>query len=263
MPQDDPWVLVLPAFERRLYNGEDETKISLDDLPSTKDVLLGNLITNRNRIAPFRESYSPGHGPTDYNKWYTSTKPYRVNFALNYEPYFVTTKKFNLPPFWEHFTGYGKNKQTWVEEIGVAGFNFFVSPTTFITHVNHNNDLQDERTVRTAMIDEYANTFQQYLVRRYGLKLWTDEDLAKWKVMNKRSYILRDIHMCKSAELKFSDGSHYHMRYQCSEGGKYKKFGRILRDYIVENITAPMGRRPFPIPSNSTVLILGKSLCKY
>jgi len=40
-----------------------------------------------------------------------------------------------------------KNKQTWVEEIGVAGFNFFVCPDAFITHVNHNNDKQDDRCV--------------------------------------------------------------------------------------------------------------------
>jgi len=121
------------------------------------------------------------------------------------------------------------------------------------------------------MIDEYGIKFQQYLVQTYGRKLWDDEDLSKWVEMNKRNYILKDIHMCKSSELEFSDNSHFNMKYQC-EGGKYKKFGRLLRDYIVENITEPMGRRPFPIPSNSTVLIMGNShtrqmaetlLCQY
>lgn len=77
------------------------------------------------------------------------------------------------------------------------------------------------------MIDEYGINFQQYLVQTYGRKLWGDEDLTKWVEMNKRNYILKDIHMCKTAELEFSDKSHFDMKYQC-EGGKYKKFGRLV-----------------------------------
>ena len=96
--------------------------------------------------------------------------------------------------------------------------------------------------------------------------LSVEEDLDKLiSVNNKGNYILKDLHMCKSAEIELSDSTlhktHFKIRYQCSEGEKYKNFGHKLRDYIVQNITAPMGRRPFPIPSNSTVLIIGKVRC--
>ena len=146
MPQDQPSVMVLPAFERKLFEDEIESQIITQDVPFSKANLLSQLDTNFERIAPFHENYASGHGPTDYAKWYRAAEPYEVEYDLDYEPYFVVDKKkWDVPLFWEHFTGFGKNKQSWVEELAVAGFRFYVCPDAFIVHIDHSVDDQDER----------------------------------------------------------------------------------------------------------------------
>ena len=115
-------------------------------MPFSKANLLRQLDANFERIAPFHENYASGHGPTDYAKWYRGAEPYQVYYDLDYEPYCVVDKKkWDVPLFWEHFTGFGKNKQSWVEELAVAGFRFYVCPDAFIVHIDHSVDDQDER----------------------------------------------------------------------------------------------------------------------
>ena len=145
VPRDQPSVMILPAFERKLFDGEDEAQIIAQDIPFSKANLLKQLDANFERITPFHERYPSGHGSTNYPKWYKSIEPYQVDFALDYEPYFVINKKkWDAPPFWEHFTGFGKNKQAWVEELALAGFHFYVCPDAFIVHIDHSVDGQDE-----------------------------------------------------------------------------------------------------------------------
>ena len=146
MPEDQPSVMIMPAFERKLFEGEVESQIITQDVPFSKANLLSQLDTNFERITPFHENYAYGHGPTDYARWYRAAEPYEVEYDLDYEPYFVVDKKkWDVPLFWEHFTGFGKNKQSWVEELAVAGFRFYVCPDAIIVHIDHSVDDQDER----------------------------------------------------------------------------------------------------------------------
>ena len=143
--EDRPSVMILPAFERKLFEGEGESQIITQDVPFSKANLLSQLDSNFERIAPFHENYASGHGPTNYAKWYRAVEPYDVEHDLDYEPYFVVNKKkWDVPLFWEHFTGFGKNKQSWVEELAVAGFRFYVCPDAFIVHIDHSVDGQDK-----------------------------------------------------------------------------------------------------------------------
>jgi hypothetical protein len=130
--------LILPAFERRLNEGEEEYHpMELLDLPASKEVLLSVMRREPGTYLPFDSDRFPkGHGPTNFDKWYTSSEVFQVNYDLRFEPYFVVSKK-HLPPLWEYFDGFGLNKWTWVNELHLAGYNFMVAPNSFLVHINH------------------------------------------------------------------------------------------------------------------------------
>ena len=57
------------------------------------------------------KSKTQAHNATDYERWYaTDDQLYDVSYQADYEPYVVVRRDSNLPPFWEHFTGFGRNK---------------------------------------------------------------------------------------------------------------------------------------------------------
>ena len=51
-----------------------------------------------------------GHNATNFTKWYPATEPYEIKWARGFEPYLVVRKE-GLPLFYEHFVGYGYNKE--------------------------------------------------------------------------------------------------------------------------------------------------------
>ena len=76
-------VLIVPAFETLQYR--------LDDFPKSKaEVLnlldLGTLVTFRYQV------WSRGHQKTDFDRWRSATKPYKVKWEPEFEPYIVTRK---------------------------------------------------------------------------------------------------------------------------------------------------------------------------
>jgi hypothetical protein len=52
------------------------------------------------------------HGPTDYIRWLSESRPYRVQYTTGYEPYFAALVQSDDFPFWdERFTKWGCDKQ--------------------------------------------------------------------------------------------------------------------------------------------------------
>uniref|UniRef100_A0A7S4B3X6 Uncharacterized protein n=1 Tax=Chrysotila carterae TaxID=13221 RepID=A0A7S4B3X6_CHRCT len=111
--------------------------------------------------------FVPGqHLATDYVRWWMSRAqalPYRIPCfdKVSYEPYLVVRKawpnfaatdsritadnQFNAahgddasaPVFDEEFTGYGKNKVQWVQQLRSRGFAFWTLPRGFLVHCPH------------------------------------------------------------------------------------------------------------------------------
>jgi hypothetical protein len=52
------------------------------------------------------------HGPTDYIRWLSESRPYRVQYTTGYEPYFAAHVRSDDFPFWdERFATWGCDKQ--------------------------------------------------------------------------------------------------------------------------------------------------------
>lgn len=117
--------LVIPAFENLQYKF---------DFPSTKAELLKQM--NIGSISMFREQIWPqGHSPTEYSKWKVSTRPYRVAWKPEYEPFIVTSK--SVPRFDERFVGFGWNKVEHIMQLAALEYEFIVLPEAFVIHLFH------------------------------------------------------------------------------------------------------------------------------
>lgn len=53
--------------------------------------------------------YVRGHNATDYPRWFAANEPYTIEYAINYEPWFVADRAA-CPPYDVRFRGYGWNK---------------------------------------------------------------------------------------------------------------------------------------------------------
>ena len=165
--------LIIPAFERNLVEGEDETMSGLSlDLPSRKEELISSMGERVDMYRVFHDRVcSRCHKPTNYNKWYNASHPYRVEYKHMFEPYYVINKHSGLPPFWEFFAGFGANKWTWVTELSFAGYNFMVAPDCFLVHVNH----KKSREKRPETFIELRSRFSKHLQDTYGRSIWKDK----------------------------------------------------------------------------------------
>ncbi|KAJ8941397.1 hypothetical protein NQ314_010397, partial [Rhamnusium bicolor] len=95
--------LIVPAFEIQKYG-------SL--IPRNKNQLLKEL--KDKSVIPFLSSiWSPGHAPTNYEKWKTAEEPY------------------------QRFVGFGWNKVSHIMELEAQNYKFIVLPDVFIVHKPH------------------------------------------------------------------------------------------------------------------------------
>jgi len=144
---------VVPAFE---FNEQSD---GVDPLtfPTNKMALL-DLVRDK-KIDMFHKSWQPGHGATNYTRYY-DTKPgevYRVHsYTHSYEPY-VIYRKEGTPFCDERFIGYGANKAACLYELYLSGISFFILPDDFLIHQSH----------------PYAEKARKH-ERRYNRKLYTD-----------------------------------------------------------------------------------------
>ena len=121
--------LVVPAFETHLYRL---------DFPQSKPALLEML--EAGSIKPFRYNEWPkGHAPTNYQHWKTASRPYRVNWAPDFEPYVVL--QWPCARYDTRFVGFGWNKVSHITELHHAGYEFVVLPEAFVIHMPHSPSL--------------------------------------------------------------------------------------------------------------------------
>ena len=125
LESNDKKALVDPAFETQRY------RISF---PRTKaDLLnmldLGTLFTFRYHV------WTRGHASTDYQKWRTATRPYKISWEQDFEPYIVVKK--DVVEYDSRFVGFGWNKVSHIMHLHAIGYQFIVLPNAFIVHMPH------------------------------------------------------------------------------------------------------------------------------
>ncbi len=176
------YALVIPAFEMTKSDKYKNVTVI------TKDELLAMNKIDSTAVLPFMlKSKLQAHEGTRSERWYNENNRYNVGYSEDYEPYVVVRKDKDLPPFWEHFSGFGRNKLQWIEELYLSGHQFIVVPDTFVLHKAHKQ--YGMRWVRPFIADEYVLRFQKYLEKTYGktlrgmepLKEWRDTVYSKWE----------------------------------------------------------------------------------
>lgn len=167
---------VVPAFEFE----KQEDGLDSATFPANKADLLK--LVKEEKIGMFHKSWQPGHGPSNYSRYYEA-KPgevYKVHsYTHSYEPY-VIFKKEGTPWCDERFIGYGANKvrpgsslsittrklsadptsqlkAACLYELYLSGVSFYVLPDDFLIHQSH----------------EYAEKARKH-ERRYNRKLYSD-----------------------------------------------------------------------------------------
>lgn len=174
---------VVPAFEFH----KQSDGVNPDTFPATKAVRWASslpVVTNppmqdlvklvkADKIGMFHKSWGPGHGSTNYTRYYDAQpgEVYRVlTYTHSYEPY-VVFKKEGTP--WcvgsclttaltftrcdERFIGYGGNKAACLYELYLSGVSFYILPDDFLIHQSH----------------AYAEKARKH-ERRYNRKLYAD-----------------------------------------------------------------------------------------
>lgn len=152
--------LVVPAFEAPDYKFF---------YPHSKETLLQMLLGGTIKI--FRHDlWKQGHAPTDYKKWKGASKPYKVKWAPDFEPYVIVQK--NVTKYDERFMGFGWNKVSHIMELGAQGYEFVVLPNAFMIHSPHTPSL-DITKYRTSKqyrdcLGDLKQRFTKELVQKYG-----------------------------------------------------------------------------------------------
>eukprot|EP00547_Thalassionema_nitzschioides_P011148 CAMPEP_0194263080 /NCGR_PEP_ID=MMETSP0158-20130606/46872_1 /TAXON_ID=33649 /ORGANISM="Thalassionema nitzschioides, Strain L26-B" /LENGTH=357 /DNA_ID=CAMNT_0039003251 /DNA_START=6 /DNA_END=1077 /DNA_ORIENTATION=+ len=168
--------LGLPAFERFGTNskqrGPGQVVDDVSMIPKTKDALLEAI--SKSEVAPFHVYFKPGHGPTNYTKWYDTISPYAVDYDYLYEPY-VICRNEGVPSFFPSFRGFAFNKMSFFMEAHYLGFNFIILQDLFVVHMNHGG--RKGRNDKGGNSHLIKQDFRMYLQRIYGI---SNATLNKW-----------------------------------------------------------------------------------
>jgi hypothetical protein len=140
--QTDPQqALVIPAFQlnRQCREWKDCRENNIPLMAQQKNELLDLVVAHKG--SPFDPTNVGGHGSTRYQDWLTQKTDELVEIPCvlsnRYEPYLVFRYCRELPPFQEAFTGYGKNKMTWMMQLRRNGYRFSQIGTAFCIHYPH------------------------------------------------------------------------------------------------------------------------------
>jgi len=138
---DHKLAAVVPAFmvKRQCEEYRDCREENLAKMPNTTQQIFELVMDHQ--AGAFDPTNRGGHGSTAYGKWYKQHEGELYDipcFKSNrYEPYLALRYCEDLPPFQEQFTGYGKNKMTWVMQLRRQGWDFSQLGRIFLVHYPH------------------------------------------------------------------------------------------------------------------------------
>ena len=154
-------LLVLPAFENTFHVDKEDVSLA----PKDKADVTKQVKELKTAEAFHLQKYRPGHGPTDFEKWYANETDavYFIKYEKGFEPY-VLAKKEGLPQFWPGFRGFGYNKVSWLEEAHRMGYKYGVLRDFFVFHIGQSStNLWPHGWVTR----EYRYRFSAHLDRQY------------------------------------------------------------------------------------------------
>jgi hypothetical protein len=140
----DPYLAaVIPAFEMfepfNWCKWNDCTEKNIAAMPKDKKSLLSLMIYGK--VTSFHADFEDGHGSTDYVKWIQQDEGSFEDLPCinndQYEPYLALRYCNKLPPFQEGFTGYGRNKMSWIMQLRRSGYQFSTLGGSFLVHYPH------------------------------------------------------------------------------------------------------------------------------
>ena len=151
--------LVVPGFESVEYTFH---------FPHNKSDVLNLMHQNTiTTMCPYCKS--DNNAPTDIERWAKSSKPYRVDWKMNYQPYVVV--KSDVVRYDQRFVGYGFNKASHIMELKAQLYEFIVLPDVFIIHTPHPSsnvkDIWHTKDFKFC-IDALWDQFKKEIVEKYG-----------------------------------------------------------------------------------------------
>ena len=110
----------------------------------------------KHKVHQFNHKYFyQGHGPTDYKKWVTATKPYFASWQNDYEPYCLL--KTSVFSFDHRFIARFGDKISHNTELHMAGYKFLVYPDSFVIHLPHKTSKQNMGNLKKCSGEWYKN----------------------------------------------------------------------------------------------------------
>lgn len=155
----DKFAFVIPAFETTEYKF---------DWPENKTALRRQ--TDLGKVSVFREQlWLAGQDISNYEKWWRSTEPYRVDWAKFYEPYIVVHN--TVARYDERFVGFGWNKVAHITWLAAQEYEFMVMTDAFIIHkphqtstdiIKYRNSARYQACIKRLLIDSRALLHQEF-----------------------------------------------------------------------------------------------------
>jgi hypothetical protein len=139
--QDPRHAVVVPAFAlfRQCRKYKDCRSNNIAKMPRSLPDLADMIRTKRGHI--FDPTNKGGHGSTDYNAWFRqeggSLRNIKCLQSNRYEPFVAIRYCRDMPPFQQAFSGYGKNKVTWMMQVIASGYTLSQVGGGFLVHYPH------------------------------------------------------------------------------------------------------------------------------
>jgi hypothetical protein len=138
---DSKRVVVVPAFQlnRQCREYRECPDENIPKMPQTWQDMIHTM--QERRAFPFDPTNRGGHGSTLYAQWIKQEAGELLDIPCiqsnRYEPYIAFRYCRTLPPFQTMFSGYGKNKMTWVMQLRREGYLFSQVGGAFVVHYPH------------------------------------------------------------------------------------------------------------------------------
>jgi hypothetical protein len=139
--EDPKHALVIPAFGlyRQCYEWRECPEDNIPEMPFTQEDVFHMFEKRHGHI--FDPTNKGGHGSTDYKTWFkqqpASLRSIDCLQSNRYEPFVMIRYCRDMPPFQAAFSGYGKNKVTWMMQTMASGYVLSQVGGAFLVHYPH------------------------------------------------------------------------------------------------------------------------------